>query len=248
MYFRINFLLHSFQVILHCSTSNIFASLWRNTQKSPHRNLAIQKLDVKQESDAELPILCGLKLGHVGSRFFISTSLNSDRHEKSLRLISLCWLHVRANFFRVNGDWSANCGDWLKKFLSILSTRAPMQNVIYYWSGTGLMRAKSGWETCENRIANDNNKNWFLSAFPTAVDLIHINVLLSLIPYLPIPTNLITISLILGSSTMAHRTSTHSRFIGYCALNGACTLLLLLQISVIVLNCNKLNMVVEQTL
>lgn len=41
---------------------------------------------------------------------------------------------------------------------------------------------------------NGNNETSFLAS-QTAVDLIHINVLLSLIPYLPIPTNLITISL-----------------------------------------------------
>lgn len=128
--------------------------------------------------------------------------------------------------------------------------RASMQNVIYYWSSEiGLWNERSRSEKIKKKWMKSDRK-WqqqqrlgtsFPFASQTAVDLIHIKVLLSSIPYLPIPTNLITPFLSFSpddnGALCAEKNQQHSRFIGYCAVNGTWlrkALLLLLQIPVIV--------------
>ena len=98
----------------------------------------------------------------------------------------------------------------------------------------------------------NSSKTSFLS-FHTqrAVDLIHINVLLSSIPYLPIPTNLITISLTLilfQAPELQWQTYIVDLYRILCLWMVQSTMVVVAAVTnllIVFLNRNKLNMVVR---
>lgn len=160
-------------------------------------------------------------------------------------------LAFRMRFLRAKWRFKYNVWRWIGRsnISQHFNHRASMQNVIYYWSEIGLWNERSRSGKIKKKMSEIGSQ-WqqqqrlgtsFPFASQTAVDLIHINVLLSSIPYLPIPTNLITPFLSFSpddnGTLCAEKNQQHSRFIGYCAVNGTWlrkALLLLLQILVIV--------------